>query len=244
MESEPTLLDYWNIINKGRWLLITLVFVTVLATLILSLLMPKIYQARTTILPLGQEQSGLSAALSASPLAGLGGLPGIQNPTDKLIVVLQSRTVAEEVIKKLDLLRIFNEEQWDTAHADWKDPEKKPMLEDAIKKLQKDVINVSSDRRGVIALTAEWRNPVLASQIANAYVDTLSRFLNEHSINTNFQVIDPAVPPERKSKPSIRQNMMLAGVTSLFVGLALVFFREYWENVKREERWIKRRESS
>src|SRR6266446_8409056 len=106
MENEPTLLDYWDVIKRGRWLLITLVLSTVLATLILSLLMPKLYQARTTILPMGQEQSGLSAALSASPLAALGGLPGIQNPTDKLMIVLQSRTVAEEVIKKLDLLRI------------------------------------------------------------------------------------------------------------------------------------------
>jgi len=232
MDQDPTLLDYWNVIKRGRWLIISLVFSTILATLILSLLMPKTYQARTTIMPLGQEQSGLSAALSASPLAGIGGLPGIQNPTDRLIVVLQSRTVAEEVIKKLDLFRIFNEEQWDTAHAAWKDPDKKPILEDAIKLLQKGVINVSSDRRGVITLTAEWRNPTLASQIANAYVDALSKFLNEHSISTNFQVIDPAVPPERKSKPSIRQNLILAGVTSLFLGLALVFFREYWENVK------------
>jgi uncharacterized protein involved in exopolysaccharide biosynthesis len=234
MDQEPTLLDYWNVIKKGRWLIILLVFSAVLATLILSLLMPKIYQARTTILPMGQEQSGLSAALSSSPLAALGGLPGVQNPADKLIIILQSRTVAEEVIKKLDLLRTFNEEQWDTAHADWKDPEKKPMLEDAIRKLQKEVINVSSDRRGVVTLTAEWRNPVLAAKIANAYVDASSRFLNEHSINTNFQVIDPAVPPERKFKPSIRQNMMLAAVVSVFLGLALVFFREYWRNVKRE----------
>ena len=235
MENEPTLLDYWDVIKRGRWLLITLVLSTVFATLILSLLMPKLYQARTTILPMGQEQSGLSAALSASPLAALGGLPGIQNPTDKLMIVLQSRTVAEEVIKKLDLLRIFNEEQWDTAHADWKDPEKKPMLEDAIRKLQKEVINVSSDRRGVVTLTAEWRNPALAATIANAYVDASSKFLNEHSINTNFQVIDPAVPPERKSKPGIRQNMMLAGVVSLFLGLALVFFREYWRNAKNNK---------
>jgi protein tyrosine kinase modulator len=236
MDNEPTLLDYWNVVKKGRWLILSLFFSTVLATLIISLMLPKIYQARTTILPLSQEQGGLSAALSASPLAGLGGLPGIQSPTDKLLVVLQSRTVAEEVIKKLDLLRLFNEDQWDTAHADWKDPEKKPMMEDVIKKLQSSVINVSSDRRGVVTLTAEWRNPVLAARIANAYVDALSGFLNEHSINTNFQVIDPAVPPERKFKPSIRQNLILAGVVSLFVGLALVFFREYWESVKRGEK--------
>lgn len=235
MDQDPTLLDYWIVIKRGRWLIISLFLLAVIATLFLSLSTPKTYQARTTIMPMGQETSGLSAALSASPLAGIGGLGGIQNPTDRLIVVLQSRTVAEDVIQRLDLLKIFNEEQWDTAHAAWKDPDKVPMLEDAIGLLQKVVIHVSGDRRGVITLTAEWRNPALAAKIANAYVDALSRFLNEHSINANFQVIDPAVPPERKSKPSIRQNLTLAGVTSLFVGLALVFFREYWRNVKNDK---------
>jgi uncharacterized protein involved in exopolysaccharide biosynthesis len=58
--------------------------------------------------------------------------------------------------------------------------------------------------------------------------------LNERSINTNFQVIDPAVPPERKFKPSIRQNLILAGAASLFLGLVLVFSREYWNNVSRK----------
>src|SRR5213594_1298601 len=48
------------------------------------------------------------------------------------------------------------------------------------------------------------------------------------------QVLDPAIPAERKSKPSIRLNMVIAGVLALFVGLFLAFFLEYLERMKRE----------
>ena len=50
----------------------------------------------------------------------------------------------------------------------------------------------------------------------------------------SVQVLDPGVPAERKSKPSIRLNMMIAGVLALFLGIFLAFFLEYLEKMKRE----------
>jgi len=49
------------------------------------------------------------------------------------------------------------------------------------------------------------------------------------------QVLDKAVPAERKSKPKIRLNMMLAGVVSLFMGVFLAFFLEYVEGLKQKQ---------
>ena len=46
------------------------------------------------------------------------------------------------------------------------------------------------------------------------------------------QVLDPAIPAESKSKPSIRQNMMIAGAFSLFVGIFLSFALEYVGRVR------------
>jgi capsule polysaccharide export protein KpsE/RkpR len=43
------------------------------------------------------------------------------------------------------------------------------------------------------------------------------------------QVLDPAVPAERKSKPSIRSNMMMAGIIALFISIFLAFLLEYLE---------------
>ena len=46
------------------------------------------------------------------------------------------------------------------------------------------------------------------------------------------QVLDPAIPAERKSRPSIRQNMMIAGVLALTLGIALALFLEYRERMR------------
>jgi tyrosine-protein kinase Etk/Wzc len=47
------------------------------------------------------------------------------------------------------------------------------------------------------------------------------------------QVLDRAVPAERPSKPRLRLNLAVAGVTSLFVGIFLVFFVEHLWNLPR-----------
>jgi uncharacterized protein involved in exopolysaccharide biosynthesis len=47
------------------------------------------------------------------------------------------------------------------------------------------------------------------------------------------QVLDAAVRPDRKSKPKIKFNMAIAGVTSLFVGIFLAFLLEYLAGVKQ-----------
>ena len=50
----------------------------------------------------------------------------------------------------------------------------------------------------------------------------------------SVQVLDPAIPAERKSKPLISLNMLIAGVLALFLGIFLAFFLEYLERMKRE----------
>ena len=47
------------------------------------------------------------------------------------------------------------------------------------------------------------------------------------------QALDKAVPADRKSKPKIRFNIAVAGITSLFVGILLAFVLEYVAGVKQ-----------
>ncbi|MGH8072059.1 MAG: GumC family protein [Candidatus Entotheonellia bacterium] len=47
------------------------------------------------------------------------------------------------------------------------------------------------------------------------------------------QPLDTAVPADRKSKPKIKLNMAIAGITSLLVGVLLAFFLEYLASVKQ-----------
>ena len=208
-------------------MIISLFVVSVIGTMVVSFLLPKYYKSETMVLCIAPEAGGLSGALSASPLAGaLGSIGGLTTPADKILVYLKSRTVAEMVIRRFDLMRIFNESKWDAAKGAWKNPEKPPFREDAVKKLNKDVTSFKKSKEGTITITVEWKDPKLAADMANYYVVALAEFMKDKAVTTTVQVVDPAVPAEKKSWPIIRLNMMLAGLLSLFAGVFISLILE------------------
>jgi len=175
------------------------------------------------ILAIAPESGGLSAALSASPLARAlaGSIGGLTTPADKILVFMKSRTIADMVIKKFDLVHVFNKDKWDAKTGSWKNPDKPPLLEDAVKKLGKEVTSFKKSREGTVAITVEWKDPKLAADLANYYIVALAEFMKDKSVNTTVQIIDPAIPAEKKSSPKIILNVLLAGFLSLFVGIFL-----------------------
>lgn len=227
-ESELNLLDYGKILWRRKIMLVILCTLSVGFTMVVSLMLPKYYRSEAMILALAPETGGLGAALSASPLAGAltGSLGGLSSPADKILVFLKSRTVAEMVIKRFDLLRVFYADKWDAAKGAWKDPEKPPLMEDAVKVLGKKVTAFKKSKEGSITITVEWKDPKLAAGIANYYVVALAEFMKDKSVNTTVQIVDSAVPAERKSSPRIALNMAMAGIMSLFVGALAVFVLE------------------
>ena len=174
-EDEINLLDYWNVIRKG-WKIIAYVFgAFVITAVIVSLIMPEIYQARTSIIPVEPAGSSFSSALqNLSSLPFVGGMvPGIGGAsTDKLMAVLESRTIAENVIKALDLVKVFFDD----------DPEDPSTLQDAVKFLR-DRTELMDDKKGVIAIAVEFTDPTMASRIANQYTTALEQFLNENALS-------------------------------------------------------------
>ncbi|MCX7942691.1 MAG: lipopolysaccharide biosynthesis protein, partial [Dictyoglomaceae bacterium] len=60
--------------------------------------------------------------------------------------------------------------------------------------------------------------------------------VNEAKENIVVQVVDYAVPPVKKSKPSTTLNVLIAGVSSIFLGIFLAFFLNFWGNFREELR--------
>jgi uncharacterized protein involved in exopolysaccharide biosynthesis len=202
--------------------------------MIVSLMLPKYYKSEAMILAVAPEAGGLGAALSASPFAGAltGSLASLSSPADKILVFLKSRTVAHMVVKRFDLLRVFNEKNWDAAKGTWNDPAKPPLMEDAVNVLGKKITAFKKSREGTITITVEWKDPKLAAQIANYYVVSLAEFMKDKSVNTTVQIVDPAIPAERKSSPRIARNMAMAGILSLFTGVIIALVLE---NVRKQK---------
>jgi uncharacterized protein involved in exopolysaccharide biosynthesis len=220
--------DYWDIFGRRKKMIIVLCLVSVVVTLVVSLLLPKYYKSQAMILAIAPESGGLGAALSASPLAGAltGSIGGLSSPADRLLVYLKSRTIAEMVITRFDLLRVFNQNKWDPEKGTWKKPQKPPLMEDAVKRLRKKMTWFKKSRVGAIAITVEWKDPNLAAEITNYYVAALAEFMKDKSVNTTVQVIDRAVPAEKKSSPMIKRNMLTAGLLSLMIGIFIALILE------------------
>ena len=223
MEDEINLLDYIRVINKRKWLIISLCIVSALLTLIFSLSQNKMYRATATIMSTESGGGGLSAALSAMPFLGGGGGSGAEN---KLIPILKSKTLAKNVVADFNLMEVAYKGKVPRVSSEQK-------LEGAGGILQ-GAIDAKTSSSGLLEISIIWTDPKIAAEIANNYISELGKFLNSRSLNVNFQVIDPAVPPLQKFKPKTVQNVLISAVLGIFIGIFIAFFMEYLDNIKNQ----------
>ncbi len=180
-EDEVNLLDYWRVIWKRRWLIGSLCSAAVLTAMVVSFQMPKIYESTATLLPQtgSKEVGGLGALLAATGAAQNFGisLPGIPaTPTDLFVAMLKSRTMADEVIKHFNLMERYEAET----------------MQDARKALT-GVTKIKASKEKVIEITVESKDPQLAADVANFYVenlDHLNRTLNVSTVSQNRAFIE------------------------------------------------------
>jgi len=170
-DDEINLLDYWRVIMR-RWKIIAVIFVTSVATAaVISLRMIPIYQAKTTIMPIGSSGDQVSAALrSLGSLPFVGGLvPSIGG--GMLVAILKSRTMAEGVVQALDLITVFFEDAQGEP----------PTLQDAANSL----IGMTEikDEEGLTSIAVEYKDPRIAADIANQYTVSLQRYLNKNALS-------------------------------------------------------------
>jgi tyrosine-protein kinase Etk/Wzc len=129
----------------------------------IAFLMPAEYTAEAVILTPQQAQPSLSAmAQLAGAGAGLSGLSllsgfGLRNPSDLYVGILESRTIADALITRFDLLHVYGDKY--------------------VQRARKHLARRTSIKAGkdtLIHIQVEDRNPKRAAQLANAYVEELS----------------------------------------------------------------------
>jgi len=174
-EDEINLLDYWRVIRR-RWKIITVIFFSaVVLAAVVSLIMTPIYRAKATLMPVESSGGRFSSALqSLESLPFVGGMLPSGASGDKLVAVLKSRTVAEDVIHTLDLINLLFEEP---------DPDEPPTVQDAVRLLSEGMAEISDNREGLISIAVEHKDPGLAADIANEYTVALQKFLSENALS-------------------------------------------------------------
>lgn len=155
--------------RRLRFVIANVSAITLLA-LAVSLVLPKWYAARAVLLPPTEDDLGTAAFSSLFP-RGFAGIriPGAPTLGDLFVSVLKSRTVADRIIARFDLVERY----------DVRDAEK------AAKELE-GLVRFRVGDEGTISIQVEDRDPAVAAAIANAFVEELDRF-NRESRSTGAQ---------------------------------------------------------
>lgn len=164
MEEEPTLLEYWSVLWRYRWVIVAIGGIVCLATLVLTIRTPKVFESTATLIaPRETGGGGLLAGLAASNL--IQQVPGFSLPSftatrDVFLSILKSRTMAEAVIERFKL----------------RERHRTPLMQDAVRRLQ-GASSVTASREGVISVTIEDTDPALAAAMANFHMEHLEQLL-------------------------------------------------------------------
>lgn len=158
-------IDFSSYYFKQKYTIITVILISIFTGIIIFLL-PNTYIAETSFIApptdlLNSKAPELSFTPSMSISKNIDLIPGLKDPNDIFIEILSSRTINENIIKKLNLLQKFN--QTDT---------------NKILDLLEQIVKLDSEK-GVITISVETQYPDLSISIANEYLNQLSIFLNQ-----------------------------------------------------------------
>ncbi len=167
--DRPALLASAILLWRQRETLKKIIGVGALLSLAIAFLIPNTYESSTRLMAPDIRGGGSEMAMMAGLLAkASGGVAGLAsnllggNNTGALFVgVLRSRTIADNLVNKFDLKRVY-----------WvrKDVDAREKLADRT--------DVSEDRKsGIITIAVADRDPRRAADLARAYVDELNRLL-------------------------------------------------------------------
>jgi len=163
VEDEINLLDLLIVLAKRKRLIIGITFGAAVIAAIASLLMTPIYKAETKILPPQQGSSGMASQL-LSQLGGaasfIGGAAGVKTSNDLYIALLKSRPILDNIIDKFKLMELY----------------KAKHREDGRKTLVLALKTQDDKKSGIVSIGMEDKDPKLAADIANAFVDELREY--------------------------------------------------------------------
>ena len=161
-DDEISLLDLLQTIVDNLRLLILGPLAVGVTALGISFLIPSTYTAKTQFLPPQQQQSAAASLLSG--LGSLGGLGasavGIKNPADQFLAYMKSVTLQDSLIERFKLHERY---------------EAKTKLDARLKLEDKTIAKSGKD--SLISLEVDDKDPQFAADLANAYVEELTKLL-------------------------------------------------------------------
>jgi len=162
----------------ARWRLIaTVSLVFALGSVGYCLSTAKWYRAQVLMAAV-QPEMGTTKLGSGGGLGDIAALAGIDlagndNFKKEFVARLSSRVFTYKFMTEEGIIPILFAGKWDAEHQRWKtsDPNQQPTLEQAYRLFDNAIRTISEDRRsGLIKVTVDWKDPLLAEEWANKLV--------------------------------------------------------------------------
>jgi tyrosine-protein kinase Etk/Wzc len=166
-DDEISLLDLLQVIADNLRLLVLGPIAAGLIALAITFAIPPTFTAITKFMP-PQQQSTSEAALvkSLGALSGFAGsATGIKNPSEQFVGFLKSRSVADSLIERFKLSERYG----------------RKLKQDTRKELE-DLTKIAIGKDGLISVEVDDKDPIMAAQLANAYVEELGNLLRRMTI--------------------------------------------------------------
>lgn len=169
--EEFALMDLFIVIVKHKGLVIGITMGAAVISLVIAMLLPKIYTGTAIVMPPQEDQSSAKALLgqflaSGAPGNGIASTLGLKNPNDLYVGILKSRTIADKIIDRFKLQQHYDKET---------------LVDTRIALFQRSTITAQKD--GLIRVEFEDEDPRLAADIANAYIDELENLTGHLAIS-------------------------------------------------------------
>jgi tyrosine-protein kinase Etk/Wzc len=160
--GEISFSDLFSALSRCKKTISWTILIAAFVSAGIAFLIPPEYTAEAVILTPQETQSSLSTMAQlagGSGLAGLSLLTGfnLHNPSDLYVGILESRTIADALINRFHLKQVYGDKYMQSA--------RKHLSRRTTIKAGKDTL---------IRIRVEARDPKLAAQLANAYVEELS----------------------------------------------------------------------
>lgn len=206
METPPrddyslSLKDFLLPIWKRLWVVALVVLVLLGAGLGFTLYQTPIYESSIKLL-VGQKEGSATENLGSE-------IPGLQQLTQTMTVAVDTRPVAETVVRELDLSASPNE-----------------VLD-----------NLSAEQdAATLFIDVSYRDPdpVTAQRVANTVGEVFSKQISEANLSAGGATATVwvlAEVPQEPASPSIPRNLLLALALGLMLGVGLAFLLEYLDD--------------
>ena len=156
------LLDYLAVIVKYRRMVALTTSAAFVISIVISLLLPKVYSSTARILA-PQQESGLASLMGQAGAGTLttGDLLGKSTSADMYAGILRSEAVKDAVIDRFNLMKVYRQKY----------------RIDTYKEIDNKSTIVTGKRDGIVSITVQDKDPARAAEMANGFVDELGRIV-------------------------------------------------------------------